>query len=243
MDSSSEMEKHKPKNAYLNSALITKLTGWTWEGNRMHTAVKMQKTASTSVLEIYGGTVKNCKKTKIKNTYLRHHTTVKLEIDRMDLSGWEEKSQEWRMQAWRSKPYLSCGRRPWHLCHSWNLQIFHPPSSLRRRYVGTLQWLAWDGWVLKVLSYRQWSWRRWGRNADSKDGGTTEDAARRRKGLPVDGPRWWQVSSRWGFLFLQCTSLHIQTSHHKPSPIPRSRDVDMSQRGKIVLEVAWFLEF
>ncbi|PBK94917.1 hypothetical protein ARMGADRAFT_1029260 [Armillaria gallica] len=55
------------------------------------------KTASMSVFEIYGETVKNCKNTKIKNMHLKHHTTVKLEIDRVDLSSWEEKCQEWRI--------------------------------------------------------------------------------------------------------------------------------------------------
>ncbi len=45
MDSSSEMEKHEEKKAYLDATQIPKLQQM-WEGNRMHTAIKMQKTAA-----------------------------------------------------------------------------------------------------------------------------------------------------------------------------------------------------
>ncbi len=93
------MEKHKPNKCIPRFG--TDCQANRMDMRRQKDAYHRQnaKTTSTSVLEIYGGTVKNCKKMKIKNTYLRHHTTVKLEIDRMDLSGWEEKIQEWRMQA------------------------------------------------------------------------------------------------------------------------------------------------
>ncbi len=38
------------------------------------------------MLELYGEIVRNCENTKIKNTDLRHHFNVKLEIDSMDLN-------------------------------------------------------------------------------------------------------------------------------------------------------------
>ncbi len=201
------------------------------------------KTASTSILEIHGETVRNCKNTKIKNMYLRHHTTVKLEIDRVDLSGWEEKSQEWRI----------CRHEDWNLTsHAGDIPdtfaaLEIPKSSIHplARDVDT-----------------------WGRCSDSPE--MAEYSKYRATGSEVGddvgeiltakiGDHWRCRTSEegashgWasvmagvievGFPFPQCTSLYIQTSHHKPSPIPRSQDVNMSQRGKIMLDVAWFLEF
>lgn len=93
------MEKHKPNKCIPQFG--TDCQANTMDMRRKQDAYRRQnaKTASTSVLEIYREIVRNCKNRKIKNTYIRHHSTVKLEIDRVDLSGWEEKSQEWRMQA------------------------------------------------------------------------------------------------------------------------------------------------
>ncbi len=136
------------------------------------------KTASTTVLEIYGEIVRNCKNTKIKNMYLRHHTTVKLEIDRVDLSGWEEKSQEWRMQAWRFKPFLPHRQGP-------ETSICRDTAMTRPRWLSTQ---STELQTVKLAMMREKCWQR--------RQGTTEDTTHQGKGLPVDGPRWWQVSSR-----------------------------------------------
>ncbi len=59
----------------------------------MHTAIKMQKNRCSNryaALEIYGEWLGIVKNTMMKNMYLRHHSTVNLEINSLNLNGCQD---------------------------------------------------------------------------------------------------------------------------------------------------------